>query len=193
MFLILLLFFAIKLSKGKPKAAKVLFVLTEILAVTGAVSLTITSRNQAVSEIVSELSPGFVGTLYITCEVFYLAVLLLCCFFVFRLEKSNTKRTEKNTAAVPAAAPAVKNVMPPLPEVVNVTIERPGKVCYAPGEALDFKAWKIVAHFSDGSEKRIGDDEFEVRNFDTHAIGEQEITIIYHNKYDTCQITVREG
>ena len=73
----------------------------------------------------------------------------------------------------------------------SIQVTAPQKTNYTAGEELDLTGMKVVAKYTDGTEKEITKG-YEVSGYNKDKIGSQTITVTYEDKSGTFEVTVKE-
>ena len=73
----------------------------------------------------------------------------------------------------------------------SITVTAPTKTEYTVGDELDLAGMKVVAKYSDDTEKEITEG-YEVSGYDKAKTGEQTVTVTYEGKTATFKVTVKE-
>ena len=73
----------------------------------------------------------------------------------------------------------------------SITVTAPTKTEYTVGEELNLAGMKVVAKYSDDTEKEITEG-YEVSGYDKAKTGEQTVTVTYEGKTATFKVTVKE-
>ena len=74
----------------------------------------------------------------------------------------------------------------------SITVTAPTKTEYTVGDELDLAGMKVVAKYSDDTEKEITEG-YEVSGYDKAKTGEQTVTVTYEGKTATFKVTVKEA
>ena len=74
----------------------------------------------------------------------------------------------------------------------SITVKAPTKTEYTAGEELDLAGMKVVAKYSDDTEKEVTEG-YEVSGYDKDKTGEQTVTVTYEGKTATFKVTVKEA
>ena len=74
----------------------------------------------------------------------------------------------------------------------SITVTAPTKAEYTVGEELNLAGMKVVAKYSDDTEKEITEG-YEVSGYDKAKTGEQTVTVTYEGKTATFKVTVKEA
>ena len=74
----------------------------------------------------------------------------------------------------------------------SITVTAPTKAEYTVGDELDLTGMKVVAKYSDDTEKEITEG-YEVSGYDKTKTGEQTVTVTYEGKTATFKVTVKEA